>query len=394
MRSMTNPADQVAAEIAGTTIGDRLIVTAWRGGNLVAGPLNLVAWTMDWDATRSVQGQATFTIADPDGLLAPWALTDPLAPAGTRLHVEYELGISGTRIPLGVWRIRKADPQETWRTYRHGDQRLRIIGGGQITLTADEETCSLLMDRLDPGARVPKENRPLSEVAYLASEYLATSLAPGVTDTKAIPPSLVYEEDRLGAIEDLLQIAGCAHRMTGEGNLEILPEIGTNTGWIIDGGEEGALINLTRSLSDEGLYNAAISTGTGPDQTPLLGRAYLTSGPLTRGGPFGTVPIFHQGIATDQPGITRDAETLLSNRQTKGEVELQIECLAHPAIQPHDLVTIVAATTAGESPIKGRVVTMSLVSANTEAGPVPAKRMNLTVKVNRDALETIKRNAH
>lgn len=392
MRTATATAEDIADQIAGTTIGDHLIATVWRGGYLMADNLEIVSYTFDWDATRAVQGQATFVIADPDGTLAPWALSDALGPGGSRIHVEYEFGITGTRVPLGVWRIREADPQENWRTYRQGKQHLRFAGGGQITIQADEETCSLALDRLDPGARVPKYRKPLAEVAYLARDYLATTLQ-GITDNKTIPPSLVYEDDRLGAIEDLLHIAGATHRMSSTGNLEIIPATGIDTGYVLDGGEEGTLITLTRSLSDQGLYNAAISTGQNEDQTPIIGRATLEAGPLKYGGPFGKVPIFHQSIASTQATVTQDAATLLAGRQAAGEVELSIECLAHPGLQLHDLVTVIAPTIDGDAPLMGRISRMVLTTAVTDQGSVPAKRMQLNVMVDRDVMERIKAKA-
>lgn len=378
--------DAFDAEVAGTTSGDRLEVHAWRGGQLVAGGLDVSAWSVDWDADRQVQGQGTWVVADPDGALAPWGMGDALGPGGSRLQVTWVSGLSGTRVPLGWWRVRQALPAESWRVHaRDGVVRL-VPGGGSVTVRADEETATIGLDRLD--AEVVRTGTCLAEIRRLLADICAVTVDPAVTD-KAVPGGLVYGDSRADAVDDLLTVLDATHRMGGDGSLQVVPAAGVGPVWTIAGGEQGAQVDLTRALSDEGVYNGVVSSAETADHLPLVGRAYVTGGPLAWGGPFGRVPLFHRSPATSQGGVESDARTLLASRQAAGEVDLDVTCLTHPGVQPGDRVTVVAATTAGEQPLVGRVVGMTMSAATSDAGTTPAKTMRLRVRVPAGDLEVV-----
>jgi len=200
---------------------------------------------------------------------------------------------------------------------------------------------------------------------------------------------------RTDAIGDLLDMLSAASRVGGDGSLQVVPRtgagpiVGGSVGpvWTVQGGDTGALISCDRELNDTGVYNAATSRNATTDgASPLVGRAYLQSGPLAYGGPFGKVPIFHQAIATTQDGVNSDAQSYLATTAAAGMVDLAVSCLAHPALQVHDVVTILAPTVAGDQPLTGRVVAKSWQSAE---GGIPSKRMSLTVRVTTETLEAI-----
>lgn len=378
--------EDLSSEVAGTTVGDQLEVHAWRGGELVAEDLQVGAWGIRWSGDQQVQGQATLTVADPDGALAPWALSDPLGPGGSRLQITWVFGASGRRVPLGWWRIREALPSESWRVYDLGDQRVQVAGGGSVVLRADEETATIAMERLD--AEVVTASTCLVEVARLLRDICPVVVDTAVVDAP-VPAGLVYGDSRMDAVEDLLAVVDAVHRMGPDGSLEVVPTAGVGPVWTVTGGDGGALVALTRSLSDAGIYNGAVSTGETSARLPLVGRAYLEDDPLEWGGPFGRVPIFHNAVAQTQAGVEADARTVLASRRTSGEVDLSVTCLTHPGLQINDRVTVIPATPAGEQALTGRVVGMQIQAATSAAGTTPAKLMALTVAVAAGDLEAI-----
>lgn len=603
------------AEVAGTTSGDVLEVNAWRGGVLTEQALAISGWSLSWDATRQVQGQGTFTVADPDGRLAPWGLADALGPGGSRLQVTWVSGLSGIRVPLGWWRIRRADPAETWRllptsytqttrgtvayvrTNHHGDPAatatttanlwaysngtggavtqavvtgasdgppilpgggrlrtyrratitaaatggsagpytqtivtgggvagaqsaqsmwartnravsglvyirfylastvvntlsypltftagawtrlagsltasgpwdrmrvwfvptntvphlpqvgdvwdftgalmelgttvvgdyldgslpntrardyawtgpanaspstltewnmtttrvhtppVRVSGGGSVQVQADEETATVALNRLD--AEVVKSPTCLAEIRRLLAD-IGPVVVTGVTDGP-VPAGLVYGDSRADAVDDLLTSVLAVMRMGPDGSFEVVPAAGVGPVWTLAGGEDGVLVNTVRSLSDEGVYNAATSTGETATGQPLVGRAQRQGGPLAWGGPYGKVPVFHRAVAQTAAGVQADADTTLATLAAAGEVDLAVTCLAHPGVQPNDRVTVLAPTHGGDAPLEGRVVGMTLASAGGGDGTTPAKSMALTVRVSADTLEAVAR---
>ena len=138
------------------------------------------------------------------------------------------------------------------------------------------------------------------------------------------------------------------------------------------------------------MYKAVRSSNTVSDGSlPLVGRAYLSTGALAYGGPFGKVPVFHQAIATTQAGVDADAATFLSTLTSAGTIDLSVACLAHPALQVHDVVTLMAPTVVGDQALTGRVVGLSWGMA----GSVLSKQMKLTLRVSSDVLEAIAQKA-
>ncbi|GEL47398.1 hypothetical protein CHO01_25140 [Cellulomonas hominis] len=382
-------------EVTGTTSGDRVEVNIWRGGALVAGGLEVSSWSLDWDADRQVQGQATIEVADPDGELSPWGMGDPLAPGGSRAQLTWVSGSSDVRVPVGWWRLRRAVPAEQWRLRSVMDTTGtrtvtagRVPGGGSVSVRADELTCiPANLDRLDAEGQPPAGSRCLSEVARLLRDIMPVVVSPAVVD-RDVPSSLVYGEGRMDAVEDLLTQVDAVYRMGGDGSLQVLPAALGAPVWTIDGGDEGALINVSRALSDEGVYNAVTSTGTSAAGEPLVGRDWLRAGPLKWGvtEPYGRVPAFHRSIAQTAAGVQSDAVARLASLSRSGQIDLPVVCLAHPGIQLHDAVTVVPATIDGDAPLVGRVVRKRMASA---ADGIPAKSMDLTVRVSVEALEVI-----
>ena len=376
------------AEVAGSSQGDTLQVSAWRDGSLLVPALDVTAWSLGWDVSRDVQGQASFTVSDPDGTLSPWGMGDPLGPGGSQLTFSWKSGISGLRVPFGPWRIRTALPAEQWLVYGTSRGPIRVSGGSKVQITADEAVmASASICRMD-GESVPVGATVYAELQRILRDYGAvdTTLAP---PDETIPSTYVYPESRTAAVGDLLDMISAVGRSGPDGALQVVPMAGVGPVWTIQGDAGGALVSFDRKLSDAATYNAATSKGTADDGAPLVGRAYLTTGPLAWGGPFGKVPEFHQAIAKTQGGVDADARTLRDHQITSGTIDLPVTCLAHPGLQPHDLVTVVAPTVAGDIPLVGRAVAMAWASAQSDKGITPGKMMTLSVRVSTDLLEAV-----
>lgn len=369
-------------EAAGTTYGDALVGTVWRGD---ADPveLEITAWNLGWDSTRTEQGQVTLTIADPDGLLAPWGYGDLIAPGGSLINLGWLQGSTGIRRPLGRWRITDVDPYEQWRVHP-GSVQL-VPGGGWLTVQATELTHAAVLDRLDavPG---PTQATCMAEVEHLLDGIMAVTWDPAITDRPV--PALAYGEDRMDAVQLVLDVLGAVHRMAPDGSLEVLIP-GTDPVWTIRGGDGGVLVDVARKLSDSGLFNAIRGTSQTDAGAPIAERAIQTGGPLAFDGPFGRVTGFYSSTATTSAGVLADATRVLAEQSTLPDVVLPVECVTNASIQPHDLVVVVPPTIAGEQPLTGRVRTMDMTSAGSGTGVTPAKRMSLGVAVTAADLEAI-----
>jgi hypothetical protein len=388
MRVTGEAIQQVADDVLGTSYGDRLEVSVFRDGVLVAERLDVVDWTMDWSYGRSAHGQGTFVVADPSGDITPWAMTDPLGPGGSRLLVTYVFGVSGMRVPMGWWRVRRTIPNSAYRIYQTSDGPRRTWAGGSLSIRADEITCLIDMARLD--AERPVGPTCIEEVRRLVRDLMPVRVVGDVVDGP-LPSLLIYDDSRVSAVNDTLSAIDAEARAGADGSLEIVPRFGVGPVWDVHGGDSGVLINVSHALSDEGVYNAVISHGQTEEGAQIVGRAYITTGPMRWGGPFGQVPMFHNAIATSQAGVDSDAASMLANRVATGTVPIEVTCLTHPGIQIYDRLALLTPTVAGDIPIEGFVTHMTMSSARSDgdAAPTPSKSMTLTLAVLDDDLAAL-----
>lgn len=372
MRTMT---EEQVASLDGSSNSGQLVVHAWYDGALVAESLPVETWSLSWDRGRQVQGQVTVTVRDPDGTLAPWSVDDPLGVGGARLQCIYQLGGGLAPLDLGWYRIIGSDPVESWRVIHVKDstatgtdesaffgERLEwVSGGASIPVQADDLTRQAVIDRLLAPESPAPASTAVGEIRRLLADIVPVSLAVGVED-RPVSTSLVYERERMDVVEDLLVSMGCWHRMTGDGQLEIYPEVRTEPAWQIAGGNDGVLISVQRSQSLDGLFNGAVSEG-GESGLPIIGRAFEPAGPLRWEGPHGRYPDFHSatGLLKTQAAVNADAQSRLWSEVANRSVLLSVTCLPHPGLQVGDWVTVANPTTSGDPvPLVGVVRSIAL----------------------------------
>ncbi len=372
MRSMSEEAVSI---LAGSRSGDGVRAFAWYDGQLV-GPeagLPISDWSLNWD-DRQVQGQFAATIDDPDGALAPWAVDDPLGVGGPRLQVIYTLPLGHT-VDVGWFRIASNAPAESWRAYRlgeRGDELRFVSGGGRVPVTAEDLTRLVVRDRLLAPDSPPAGATVLSEVRRLLRDIMPVTVSPGVTDA-GVPRGLVYERERMDAVEDLLERIDCGCRMTNDGQLEVYPLAATDPVWRVVGGDEGVLISVQREQSIDGLHNGWVVEGQDADGRQLIGRAFEDSGPLRWDGPHGHDPYFQAstGLLKTQASVDAAAQTMRANGRAARSVDLVVECLPHPGLQIGDWVLVANPVVAGDPvPLVGRVTAIRLRGSAAGVSPM------------------------
>lgn len=344
MRAMSEAA---LSALTGSRAGERLICHVWYDGQVVAPDVPVSDWSIASDGSRQVRTQVSLTITDVDGTLAPWGVDDPLGVGGARVQLIYALTPTET-VDLGYFRITTSDPAENWTLHAAGTRAMWVSGGAQIPVGADDLTALAVADRLLAAESPGAGSTVLSEVRRLLSGIMPVTVAARVAD-RAVATSTVFERERMDAVEDLLAMISCTHRMTGDGQLEVYPTAPGAPVWEVAGGDDGVMVSLRRSQSTDGLYNAAVSEGATPDGRQLIGRAFETTGPLRWEGPHGRRPVFHAatGILTTQAAVDADATSILAGSLRGRTVDLSITCLPHPGLQCGDVVTVASPTVTG-----------------------------------------------
>jgi hypothetical protein len=219
----------------------------------------------------------------------------------------------------------------------------------------------------------------MSEIRRLLDDIVPVVTYGDVVD-RAVNKTLVYDRERLTAVQDLCARISCAYRMNGYGQFEVYPVEKQDPVWTIRGGPEGVLARVNRTQKLDRLYNVFVADGTrtvNNQQVPIRGITRIDGGPLRAGGPHGTYPIFYSStMLTTQAQCDAYAKTMRDTQVRGLTVDLKVECAPNPALQQGDWVSVYNATVGNRViPLTGRVTTMSLRSAGNTV-----ERMTLTVE--------------
>lgn len=383
--------------LKGSRAGDKLTVYAWYNGSLsYPEPLPIAKYDMDWDIGRQVQ-KFSCTVADKEGELAPWLLEDPLGVGGGLLQVRYDVGGAGS-VNMGWYRITASAPAERWHSYLidsrgyvnadssipTGKELVYVTGGATIAVTAYDLAINAKNDRLLAPESPPAGGASptvVSEIQRLMRDTAPVVTVTGVSD-RTVSRNVVYERERLDAVQDLAKRIFCDYRMNGDGQMEIYPITPQDPVAVLQGGPEGLLVQVDRSQSIEGLYNRAVVDGLDDSDPahsiPIRAVAQIDSGPLSVYGPHGRIPEFYSSnmIAT-QTDADNYAETMIATQLSGLTVDLRVTALPLPHLQQGDWVQVGNPVVNGRPvDLVGRVKSMSLKQGEgLAAGP-----MELTVQ--------------
>lgn len=357
--------------IAGSAPDARVTAAAWYDGILREPELPISTWSATWNGADNtlIQGQASVTVADPTGRLAPWGFDEPLSAAGSRLLLTFRCGDEA--VDLGWFTVADNQPTEQWRLVA---SKLTWVSGGASIPVGLSDLTLLVQDSgfIAPEAP-PTAATVLSEVRRLLTGICPVIVADGVTDA-GVPSTIVYKDDRLAAVQDLVRAINCRYRMTGNGSLEVYPLTQSAPVWTIQGGDGGALVSLNRRQTRADLINGVVSTSNDPS-VEIRALATVTAGPLRWDGPFGRKIARHNAIATTQEGVEADANTYLNNTAVLKTLPLTVLCKPHPGIQIGDWVRVAQPTINGAAyPLDGLVTAVQLKGSATGVDP-----MQLTV---------------
>ncbi|MGO4583648.1 hypothetical protein AB4Z38_07135 [Arthrobacter sp. 2RAF6] len=375
-------ANTVAA-LTGSRSGDSLTVWAWYGGRLAnPDPLPISSARFGWDATRQIQ-TLSLSVDDKDGELAPWLLEDTLGVGGARLQVIYNVGGAGS-INMGWYRVTTSKPVESWIAYTISeagtvtpdtpvapDTRLAHVSGGAEVQVDAEDLGTVIAKAQFPAPESPVGVSPtiVGEITRIIGDICPVVTTADVVDA-SVNSTLVYQGDRLNAVQDLCKRINCDYRFNGAGQFEVYPLTPQTPVATLKGGAEGLLVRVDREQKYDSLFNEFYAEGQlqttdskgSSTQVPIRGYAAITAGPLRVNGPHGRYPKFYSStMLTTQAECDAYAKTMRDTQLAGLTTDLVVTCLPLPYVQQGDWVTVYNALVGGRViAVIGRVKTMSL----------------------------------
>lgn len=182
-----------------------------------------------------------------------------------------------------------------------------------------------------------------STIQNLIEPALTVDFDSALTD-RAVPASVNYDDDRLGALETTLAAWPAVADVTAEGFLYVTTaDDPTEVSIALTSGQGGTIIEAHGISTREDVYNAVVAQGTTSDGGLVRGVAYDLTGPKRSGGPFNELPVplyFDSPLITTQAQANSAATSRLKTLKRNTSINYDVEMVPHPALQVGDRVTL------------------------------------------------------
>lgn len=285
------------------------------------------------NATADVRGTLDLT-TDGTGMW-PTTAAALLAPYGNEVFVErgVEFGDGTTEwVSQGYFRIYSPEQDS--------------VPDGPIRLDARDRMSGIIDARLLAPTQFASTLTRAQVVSSLVLDVYpwATIEWDDTAGTVAIGRTMIAEDDRFAFLKDLITAAGKIAYWDYRGVLVIKsPPAVTVPVFTVDQGDYGVLVDMSRDLSREGIYNGVVATGEGTDTAaPARGVAVDNNpnSPTFWGGAFGKVPRFYSS-----PFLTTNAQALaaassLLQTSLGAPYNVDFTAVPHPGLEPYDPVVV------------------------------------------------------
>ncbi len=296
--------------------------------------LSIIDGDVRYDAKAQIRSSLALTI-DGAGMF-PRRADDLLAPFGNEVYVRRGLDYGGGELEyvgLGYFRIDSVEQDEA------PDGPIRIQGSDRMSWIVDA--------RLASPVQFGSAWTYGEIVEYLLINAIGTGTVewddPAARDTVVGRPVLA-EDDRYAFLDDMITALGKIWYFDYRGILVVKdqPDI-TDPVWTIDSGAGGVLIQMSRDLSREGVYNGVSVTSEAFDTAVPFSALAVDDDPRSPTywyGRFGRVPrFFSSPLITTLGQAQRAAESLL--RQNLGlPYSVDFTNVPNPALEPWDPIRI------------------------------------------------------
>lgn len=314
------------------------------GSVRVLSDLEVVSPSLTADSSGLVEmsGRLGVVWADPEGSdVEPFEPGDLFSPFGYRvvLFAVVRAGQFEARQQIADLTITEV-PSVDGEPFVWGQSL--IFAGQRVDLVVKDRMVEVQRDRFT------KLEQPASLVSAYAEIGRLTGFALTRTvDDVPVTKSVVYEESRVDAVQQLAQLLGGVAFMEWDGSLSVRPSVAGSPVAELVLGEEGTIVQLGSSLSADGVYNGVVIRGEGDGQEQILAELWLTEGPLratVAGGdrtPFHRVPYFYSSpFITTTAQAAAYAPELLARVSSPRAASLQVTCVTNPLLQVGDVVTV------------------------------------------------------
>ena len=309
------------------------VLTSYQTGSDPSGTdLRLINGSVEFDATAEIRASGGITVVGD----WPRSTNLDLGPYGTEIFLSRGVDTGGGGIlwsTLGYFRINETVQSDAAR--------------GPLKLDLSDRMATIIDSRF----MQPRQWLQGTTVGAIVTEVVTEVYPDAViiwdddSDLSELGRSLIVEESRYEVLYTIAQGLGKIFYWDNIGRLSFLTAPDEDDPiWEVKAGAGGVMVNVDRSISRDGIYNAVVVTGEGADQiTPVRAVAYdaQESSPTFFGGPFGRIPRFYSSsFITTQQQANNAAQNIL-RRSLGAPYDVGLSAVPNPALRPYDPIRVV-----------------------------------------------------
>lgn len=320
-----------AASVLASSRVTAVRVQSWLDDQLLADDIPVQAGVEEGDRSLRVPERVTLSVPRYAGGVTwhPTGNDHPLAANGQLLRVELGVAAAGGTLEWftrGWFVISDARPA--------GDL-VQVEASGLLLLVEEAR----LVSPFQPAGTLASTLRALIEPA------LTVEIDAGLTDRAVPAAGLVnYDEDRLGAVLELLDAWPADAAVDPDGVLQVTPAVQSDTP-VVELSTLSTVQAADGSSTRAGAFNAVVARGTAADGTQVQGVAYDADvdSPTRYGGPFNPLPVPHffaSPLLATTAQATAAASTVLARLRRAAGREHTLTAVPDPRLQPGDVAAV------------------------------------------------------
>lgn len=312
----------------------RVRVESWFGGELLIDEIPVSAGTLNEDRTSRVPERLSFTVPRKVDEFDWSPLGDdahPLAANGQRLRLSLGVVIDGQ--PEWVQR-----GEYVVQNTRVTSQEVQVEALGLLALIEEAR----LVAPYQPTGTLKSTIRKLVEPAI-------TVVFDAALSDRSVPAGINFDEDRIGALEEVLNAWPAEASMSSNGYLYVYPvkapaALDSVYNFYPESHALATHVDIGGDSSREGAINCVVARGTASDGGQVQAVAYDTSGgPHHYGGSFNPLPVpefFASPLLTTTTQCKSAAQTRLAKKQREHGRPIRITCPPVLWLEKGDVVAV------------------------------------------------------
>jgi hypothetical protein len=322
-------------------------VSAWRGATSLAEEVPITAGRLTASADQDIPERLTFTVPE-------WASTTQhpngfsWVPDGPR-HPLSSMG-QFVEVGINVWSsVTGGDPGAPPSSVtRLGRFQIQDWDHDDSTGSVQVECVGLLQRVADARFRTPMVPRPtgtlVSEFKRLMVSGVPVEFSAELVD-RAVPQAFGWDEDRLGALMEIVEAWPARMRVDQNGTLQVLPPLSSQPTPVLTltDGERGTLIGAPRAGGRDGVFNVVVARSSAtdePSRAPLQAVAEVVEGDLTPSVYGEVVRYWSSPLATSSGQLAAAARTILADSVRPAKVRV-VTCAPDPRVELDDVLGLV-----------------------------------------------------